>query len=357
MTAEDFSIRRNSTMRCIPIVGWRAMLLAGALAGAPVAASALAPEYGVFVRVLDAPAGSWSQVVSAMPGVFGRAGWTAIASYDPGTGGCRFQARVFVVDDPAYAAAIAKAGTDAAFALPLRVAVFEDENGTHVSLANPQSLSRTIVAETGYETAANEVLTRLQRALEGVPGTIQATEYGQMRDQGLIGKTMGVVAGGPFDSKVETIGSIEAGAATDVPQVAAAFAAAARSPTKRWGLRALYTWQVPGTDVVIVGLAGDKMEAKSFQIVGEGGDAERKGFACPGLSHAAAYPVEVVVAREGNEVKLLLIDEMFRMKMYFEDAGTMKFAANMAMPGSIEDEIRDLAEDALDSLAGRAAVR
>jgi hypothetical protein len=29
------------------------------------------------------------------------------------------------------------------------------------------------------------------------------------------------------------------------------------------------------------------------------------------------------------------------MKMFFEDAGKMAFAKNMAMPGSIEDEIRD----------------
>lgn len=340
----------------LTVRAWLTLLLAGVLA-VPAGASAAAPEYGVYVRLLDAPSGTWNQVTSAMPGVFGRAGWTVIASYDPGSGNCRFKARVYVVDDPAYTAAIATAGTDAAFALPLRVAVFEDENGTHVALANPQSLSRTIVADSGYGAAANDVITRLQGAMEGLPGTVKAVQYGQMRDQGLIGKTMGVVAGGPFDSKVETIGSIKAQAAIGVTQVAAAFASAAKSPTTRWGLRALYTWQVPGTDIVIVGLAGDKMETKSFQIVGEGGDAARKGLACPGLDHAAAYPVEVVVARQANEVRLLLVDEMFRMKMYFEDAGTMKFAANMAMPGSIEDEIRDLAEDALDSLAGRAAVR
>jgi hypothetical protein len=292
-----------------------------------------------------------------MPGVFSRAGWTVIASFGPGSGDCRFRARVYVVDDPGYAAALAKAGTNAAFALPLRVAVYEDENGTHVSLANPQSLSRTIVGDSGFAAASSGVITRLRGAMEGLPGTITEVQYGQMRDKGLIGKTMGVVAGGPFDSKVETIGSIKATATIGATQAAAAFAAVAASPTTRWGLRSLYTWQVPGTDVVTVGLVGDKMEAKSFQIVGEGGDAGRKGLACPGLDHAPAYPVEVVAVRQGNEVKLLLIDEMFRMKMYFEDAGTMKFAANMAMPGSIEDEIRDLADDAVDSLAARAAAR
>ncbi len=38
---------------------------------------------------------------------------------------------------------------------------------------------------------------------------------------------------------------------------------------------------------------------------------------------------------------------MFRMKMFFEDAGKMKFARNMGMPGSIEDEIKDMIRAAL----------
>jgi len=33
---------------------------------------------------------------------------------------------------------------------------------------------------------------------------------------------------------------------------------------------------------------------------------------------------------------------MFRMKMYFEDAGQMKFARNMMMPGSIADELNGI---------------
>jgi hypothetical protein len=41
------------------------------------------------------------------------------------------------------------------------------------------------------------------------------------------------------------------------------------------------------------------------------------------------------------------VDEMYRMKMFFEDAGKMKFARNMGMPGSIEDEIKDLIRSAL----------
>jgi len=36
------------------------------------------------------------------------------------------------------------------------------------------------------------------------------------------------------------------------------------------------------------------------------------------------------------------VDEMYRMKVYFEDAGMMAFAKNMTMPGSIQDEIEDM---------------
>ena len=46
--------------------------------------------------------------------------------------------------------------------------------------------------------------------------------------------------------------------------------------------------------------------------------------------------------RQDGRVRVTLIDEMYRMKMFFEDAGKMKFAANMRIPGSIESELRAL---------------
>jgi hypothetical protein len=39
-------------------------------------------------------------------------------------------------------------------------------------------------------------------------------------------------------------------------------------------------------------------------------------------------------------IQVQAVDEMYRMKMFFEDAGKMAFAKNMGMPGSIEDELR-----------------
>ena len=67
----------------------------------------------------------------------------------------------------------------------------------------------------------------------------------------------------------------------------------------------------------------------------------RDDLACPGIDHAPAFPIELVIAQEGDVVEVMLVDEMYRMKMFFEDAGKWAFMKNMGMPGSIEDEIKD----------------
>lgn len=320
-------------------------LTLAAVASLAAGTGAAQAEHGVFVRLADAPGSDYAAMTQAMPALVQRAGWQLLAQYDAGTGGCRYKARVYVVHAPDYAREVLRNGAHATFALPLRLAVHEDEAGAHLSLANPQSLARTIVAETGFEAPPAEVVAALRKAIAGgFPGTPVMKEYGQVRTAGLIGKTMGIVAGGPFPSKIETIATAKPG--QSVGDVAAAVMAVAAKPTGRWQLRSVYRLDLPEQDAVVLGLAGDRMEAKAFEIVGEASDPARKGYACPGIDHAAAFPVELVVLREAGAVKVKLVDEMFRMKMYFEDAGTMKFASNMQMPGSIEDEIRDLVEEA-----------
>jgi len=68
----------------------------------------------------------------------------------------------------------------------------------------------------------------------------------------------------------------------------------------------------------------------------------------PRLARAAAYPIEVVVAREGQTVRVRLVDVMYRMKLYFEDAGKA-FMTNMGMPGAIQDELKQQIRAALGS--------
>ncbi|MBI4690683.1 MAG: hypothetical protein HY754_10540 [Nitrospirae bacterium] len=58
---------------------------------------------------------------------------------------------------------------------------------------------------------------------------------------------------------------------------------------------------------------------------------------------AFAFPIEVIVYREDGMVKVATLDEMYRMKVYFEDAGKWAFMKNMGMPGAIEKEITEMA--------------
>ena len=69
---------------------------------------------------------------------------------------------------------------------------------------------------------------------------------------------------------------------------------------------------------------------------------------CPGTAHAAAYPIEILFVQKQTVVWVRLLDTMYRMKMFFEDAGKMTFAKNMGMPGSIKKEIKNKIKQAFD---------
>lgn len=327
-------------MRKVPFL---ILLLAG-LAG-PVPAQSGGGRFGVFLRLVDAPAGSFDPLVEAMEPALVKAGWPLLASYDAATGGCRYHAKVFVISVPSYHARVLERGARAAFAIPVRLVIFEDEAGVHVGATNPQSLARTMVGE-DFTAAPAELVGQLHAFVAGgFLGKSVAVQYGQFRDKGLIEKTMGIVAGGPFPDKVEELRSVKATGTMGVKEVADRIVSAGVKPRGRWGMQLVYRLDLPDRDAVLLGFNGAPMEARSYQIVGSGDDESRAKFACPGLDHAAAYPVELLIVRERDQVKVLAIDMMFRMKIYFEDAGKMKFAANMAMPGSIEDELRDLVEE------------
>ncbi len=331
-----------------------ALVLGPGLAGSGSSAVAQeAPSYGVYVKLIDQAVGPFDAVVSALKGGLAGSEWTVLADYESGVNRdkCAYRGHVFVVNSPAYAAQVAQRGPVAAFALPVRVAVYQDENGTHVALANPQSLTRTMVAETGFAIPANGALEQLKAIVtKAVPGNAVATQYGEMRDRGLISKTMGIIAGGPFDSKIEKIASVDLEAGMSVQDVAQRLYAGLTKlgGSRRWGVRPVYMLSLPNHDLAIIGVTGEAMEAKAFDIVQHGSDDTRKDMACPGLDHAAAFPIELVLTRVDDAVEIHAVDAMFRMKIYFEDAGSMKFAANMRMPPSIEDEIRDKVEESLE---------
>lgn len=320
-------------------------LLAAVLVLIPAAAVAQDAQR-VFVVVADSVPMSVPAAATALASALTRQGWTVLANHAVGTDAtrCKFGAHVVVAQQPARVAALLSRGAQAAFAVPVHVGVFEDERGVHVSLVNPLSVERTIVAESGLEASGRALVEEVSGlAVAATHGRRVDRSFGQSRTRGLIGKTMGVMAGGAFTKQVGTITTATGGTTADVRRVADDIWSRLQKPaTGQWQLRGVYRLDLTEQGMVILGVSGGAMEAKAFGIVGAGDDDSRSKFSCPGLAYAAAFPLELVIRRDGGQIRVEAIDAMFRMKMYFEDAGQMKFARNMMMPGSIADELKGL---------------
>jgi uncharacterized protein (DUF302 family) len=332
---------------------WVSLLtLLVALSGTSSALSA--QDFRVYMKIADPAQGTVAEVSSRVEAAIEASGWNLLSSHFAGVepDACSFGAQVMVVDWPEYTQAVLSQGSHGAFAAPLRVSVFEDELGVHVAAINPQNLNRTIVTEEGMEDEWARLAQEFRVTLATAMGeTLVDGEFGQKRGKGRIGRTMGIMAGGPFREKLKNVETVPAGEGGVTGVAQSLFETLqGMEAGEDWGIRPVYLMPVSET-VLVMGFTGERMEAKSFSIVGRGGNKDRSDFACPGLDHSAAYPLSVLFEQvkgpTGDEVEITLVDEMYRMKMFFEDAGKMKFARNMGMPGSIEDEIKDLIRSAL----------
>jgi len=307
-------------------------------------------EYGVYEFVVRKAGGTLEQVAAAVRDAATQAGWNVAAVVDAGKmPECNYHARVLLLFNSAYARQLMEINPKTApFAILDRVNVFEDENGIEVSVVNPHSINRTILLDdTKHETMTEEHLQSLRSLITGVVhGEPSNKQYGEIRSAGYIGKTMGVVAGGLFNEKLEDEFTV-AGGMQD--EVAARIERALQSEGKEWGTHVVAKVAIPEFHTVVLGIAGTPLDTKSYEIVGAGDDDERSDFACPGLGHAGAYPFELVVVREGNDCRVRMVAPMFRMKIFFEDAGKWAFMKHMGMPGSVASEVMDRIKSVLDT--------
>jgi len=297
----------------------------------------------VYLSLADSVPVTVPEGATAIGEAFKAAGWTVLANHAVGTErDCPYSARVVVAYQPSHGTQLLSRAPTAPFAIITRIAVFDDERGVHVAMVNPLSLERTMVAESGLESLDRALIADVSKLVVGATrGRPVDRPYGQSRDRGLIGKTMGIMAGGPFPNQVKVVSTTPASSAGELMAVADKLWDRLRQPSAgEWQLHGVYRLDLPDRGVIVLGVSGAPMETRAFRIVGAGSDDSRSRFKCAGIAHAAAFPLEVVIRKDGAEAKVEIIDAMFRMKMYFEDAGRMKFARNMGMPGSIADELK-----------------
>ena len=168
---------------------WFRASLAACLSLALIAPSIAAAPWNdgpaVYIRLVDAAPMSFEDVTATLERGLIDNGWTILAPLDCGVDAekCEFRTRVIAAYHPEYAQRVMGYGMHAAYAVPVRFAVFEDELGVHVSALNPRNLNRTIVDEAStpddWEWAAEMIRTVGRSAF---PDSFVGTEFGQQRD-------------------------------------------------------------------------------------------------------------------------------------------------------------------------------
>jgi hypothetical protein len=317
------------------------ILLSIACLAASIAVAGPDSEQGVYEYVVTSSTLDFDAAAAALDRQIAQSSLEQLATLNSTVPeGCSNRSRVYILHDSVYAAKLLEANAQTgAFAVPLRVNLFEDEQGVHVSIVNPTSINRTILLDdekyASLSESARESLRELVSA--AVPGQSSEKAYGPIREKGYIGKTMGVMAGGPFDAKVRVAQEV---AGTDLTKVVQQLQNGIDEPEGKWGMKLAYSLALDEQGIAVLGMTSPKVESKSFSIVKAGGDKSRKKMECPGIDHAAAYPIEFVVTTQGDRLSIQLVESMYRMKMFFEDAGKWAFMKNMGMPGSIEDEMK-----------------
>ena len=293
-----------------------------------------AEEYGVYVKVAEKVSGTFDEVIKNAESSLDKNGWHVLASYDAALPeGCGFKAHTLVINSSDYAQKILSHGPTSAFAIPLRVGIYSDEKGINISFLNPASLNRTVLGDTVEKDLSASKMKELSALLARAgKGTIVNQQIGEIRSKGHVGG----MGGGAFSDKIEVIYKKD-DTGSNFSEIASKVKEGILSNKKGW--RLVYSLE-PNSNTFVYGINKESTESRAFKIAGE--KRESKNNPCPGIDHTPAFPVEVVVLKEKGMVKVVTLDEMYRMKLYFEDAGKWAFMKNMGMPGEIEKEIIEI---------------
>jgi uncharacterized protein (DUF302 family) len=299
-----------------------------------------AQEYGVYVKAVDKIKGTFDDAVKNTEAALKKNGWQILASYEAAVpGNCGFRAYNIVINSPEYAKEILSHGPMASFAIPLRVELYQDEKGLNSAFVNPASINRTILGDKTGKQLSESTMKKLSEILaSAVHGDVVNRQIGELRTEGRVGG----MGGGAFADMPEVMYKKD-----DAPGVFQNISAKVKEGilANKKGWKLVYTLE-PAKDVVMFGVNNPATEARAYGIAGE--KRESRDYRCPGIDHAAAFPIEVVIYKERGVVKVVTLDEMYRMKLYFEDAGNWAFMKNMRMPGQIKSEIVEISTSKLE---------
>ncbi len=226
---------------------------------------------------------------------------------------------VIIVENKPFFDAVNNVGRYAFFALPLRVGVQQDKGVNKIMFANPVYAAAAFAKgkDKLIKTAKN-VKNQLESALLNVKNIEPKKKgFGYSTDEDEIGSWQ------MMGQSLYTISRMGDKKFKTIDDAAKALDASLSQHKNGWSK----VYEIKLAKAVIIGVSNPKYEKESFDI--------------GGYDHLCAFPIGIVVMDKGG-ISAWSLPEMYRMSLYFMDAGMGAFAAHMSMPGEIDDSLNGL---------------
>lgn len=313
-----------------------------------VGSAQAADEYGIFERVLEA-SGSFEDTTAALEKSLAESKLTLQGKEDLKIPDGAQKARVYILTSPSYLEAAKDLPPNTISAQVLRIGVYQYGEGkkTHVNMANP--IAHAMVFYAGTEkypqliAAAKAAEQEIKDVVAKVPGTQVSVQLEPTRSEKTLNKFNG---DGPAKmmAKFRNWSESQNLVFSDKPENFAATVAKVENllnASKDKGAEDASGWnlisKIPvGTNAVYFGISNAYTENKAIRINSDfRSDGKSKDAPYPGVDHAPALPLEVLVINTGKDVQVVQYGEMWRMQLYFWDSGYLAFTKNTLVPNTI----------------------
>jgi hypothetical protein len=280
---------------------------------------------------------------------------------------CGFKANLIVFSSEKYRDILTLFGNKYLIGGFLRVGIYENENGVNIIIIDPETIARIIfndLYENDKEKEYNKIVTKMTEFKNNLITLLHTLNMGKkvttvmepIRDDDDLAessKDMFMMVGPmTFFNDEEQFPEIYS-SQKSISEVQTFFESNIKkfiptdedkeyrwSPNPEKDLHWKIISKTSSNDgkALLLGITRPRTEGVSFHIAGV--SRENKTNRCPGIDHATAYPIEILIIKDNGITKVYTQREMFRMDMYFWDAGMSAFMNHMSMPGILDESIK-----------------
>lgn len=336
-----------------------------------------ATEHGIFLKTHEAISEDISVVQTKMSELIASSGFEILYQSDlkspdyireDKTEHCGFKAKLIVFTSTEYVNLLTNLENKYLVAGFLRLGIYEDETGVNISIVDPETIARIIfndLYENDKEDEYNKIVNEVAKFKNSLVQTLHSVKLGKevstkmppIRDDEDLAessKDMFMMVGEMTFFNDEDQFPLIYSEKSTIEEVKKMFVENLKTfkPTEddveyRWtpNPEKDLQWEIvsevtaPNGKGMLLGFTRPRTEGVSFNVAGSSREEETN--MCPGIDHAAAYPIEVLLLEEDGNVNVFTQREMFRMDMYFWDAGMSAFMDHMSMPTILDESLRE----------------